>query len=233
MTANSPVTNTRFCSECGTTLNSNAKFCHACGASVHGGVAAPSSASSSSAALRWGVPGIALVGLIVLSIYQFSSRGGQTTSSAGTPLGAMQAPDISSMTPEERADRLYDRVMRLSSEGKADSAAFFGPMALGAIEALSPLNAHRRYDMGVVSLVMGDAAVAKAQSDTILKQLPNHLLGLSLAARAADARKDAVAAKGFRRRLLAAEAAERARGLPEYTDHDGDIRTAVELARKP
>ena len=29
------------------------------------------------------------------------------------------------LSPEERADRLFNRVMRLSSEGKADSAAFF------------------------------------------------------------------------------------------------------------
>ncbi len=136
------------------------------------------------------------------------------------------------MTPEERADRLFNRVMRLSSEGKADSAAFFASMAMGALEALTPLNAHRRYDMGLIALVSGDAASAKAQSDTILAQRPTHLLGLSLAARAADARNNLAASRDFRRRLLAAESAERARGLPEYADHDADIRAAVELARK-
>ena len=136
------------------------------------------------------------------------------------------------MSPEERADRLFNRVMRLASEGKADSAAFFGPMALGALEALRPLNAHRRYDVGVVSLVTGDVASAKAQADTILAQRATHLLGLALAARAADARGDVAASKNFRRRLLAAESAERASALPEYTDHNADIRAAVDLARK-
>lgn len=137
------------------------------------------------------------------------------------------------MSPEERADRLFNRVMRLSSEGKADSAAFFGPMALGAIMALAPLDAHRRYDTGLVALVTGDVVTATAQGDTILAQRSTHLLGLALAARAADARGDAAASKGFRRRLLAAEAAERARALQEYTDHGSDILTAIELARKP
>jgi hypothetical protein len=144
----------------------------------------------------------------------------------------MRAPDISSMSPEERADRLFNRVMRLSSEGRADSAAFFGPMALAAIEALAPLDAHRRYDMGLVALVTGDAPRARAQADTILSGRPTHLLGLALAARAADARGDAAGSGNYRRRLIAAETAERASALAEYTDHDADIRAALELARK-
>lgn len=184
--------------------------------------------------MKWGVPAVAIVALIVLSAIRFGSRAAEAGPPAAVPLGdvAMRAPDISSMSPEERADRLFNRVMRLSSEGKADSAAFFGPMAMGALEALAPLNAHRRYDMGVVALVSGDVSRATAQGDTILAQRPTHLLGLALAARAADARGDQTARRNFRRRLLAAESAERVSALPEYGDHDADIRAAVELARK-
>jgi len=36
------------------------------------------------------------------------------------------------MSPEERATRLYNRVMLLHTQGKADSAEFFLPMALQA-----------------------------------------------------------------------------------------------------
>lgn len=184
--------------------------------------------------LRWGVPALAIFALAVLSVIQFGSRGVGVDSGQREPLGigAMQAPDISAMSPEERADRLFNRVMRLSSEGKTDSAAFFGPMALGALEALTPLDAHRRYDVGLVALVTGDVSSATAQGDTILAQQPTHLLGLALAARAADARGDAVASRSFRRRLLAAEPAEKARNLPEYTAHAADISAALELARK-
>jgi hypothetical protein len=179
------------------------------------------------------VPGLAIAALIVLSIIRAGSAGDSGEAAPGMPLGTMagSAPDISSMSPEERADRLFNRVMRLSSEGKADSAAFFASMAMGALEALTPLNAHRRYDVGLVALVTGNSRGATAQADTILSQHRSHLLGLALAARAADARGDAAAASGFRRRLLAAEAAERDRALPEYTDHDADIRAAVALAR--
>jgi len=36
-----------------------------------------------------------------------------------------RAPDISSLSPQERADRLYNRVMLLATQGKADSVQFF------------------------------------------------------------------------------------------------------------
>jgi hypothetical protein len=179
----------------------------------------------------WGVPAIALIAVVVLIAAQYGSR--SAPDAAGSvPLGGMgRAPDISSMTPAEQAERLFDRVMRLASEGHADSAAFFAPMALGAFEAVSPRTAHIRYDMGLVALVTGEAGIASAQADTILAERPTHLLGLALAARAAEAKGDAQAGARFRQRLVAAEASERTAGLPEYMDHDADIRAAVDLAR--
>jgi len=143
----------------------------------------------------------------------------------------MSAPDLSTMSPEEQASRLFDRVMRLSSEGKSDSAAFFAPMALGAIEAAGPLDNHRRYDLGMVALVTGNTTMARAQADTILAARPTHLLGLSLAARVADAKKDAAAAASYRKKLIAAEAGERAAKLPEYTMHANDVEEALRVAR--
>jgi hypothetical protein len=140
----------------------------------------------------------------------------------------MGAPDISSMSPVERADRLFNRVMEYWSAGKADSAAFFAPMALAAFESIGPLNAHARYDMGLVALVAGELPRAQAQSDSILAGRANHLLGLSLAARIAEARGDSAQVSSLKRRLIASEKTERASGLQEYTDHDADIRAAID-----
>lgn len=184
--------------------------------------------------LRWGLPAAAVIALIALSLYRLGSGSPTQVSEDRTPLasGAIAPPDISAMSPEERANRLFNRVMQLWSEGKSDSVAFFAPMALSSIEALTPLTLHSRYDMGLVALASGDAARAAAQSDTILKASPTHLLGIALAARVADSRGDAAAAKVARRKLLAAEKAERAKGLPEYSDHDTDLRAAIDLARK-
>ena len=232
----------RFCSDCGTPLNPNARFCHSCGAAVAAAsVGAPAAHAPAtrdiSGTLRWAVPTVAFVALILLTAIQFARRDATPQPPSGqsfVPAGGMaRAPDISAMSPEERADRLFNRVMRLSTEGKTDSAAFFGPMALGALEALTPLDAHRRYDMGLVALVTGENQLAAAQADTILAARGNHLLGLWLAARAADARGDATKAREFRRRIAAAAASERNAGLPEYRDHEPDVTAAIAASRAP
>jgi hypothetical protein len=234
MTADSPVSKPQFCSECGTRFLPNALFCHNCGVPAGGSTATLRQTPAFSPMLRWGVPAAAILALMVLSFFRLGSRGSGPESTGAAPLGAtsIAPPDISSMTPEERADRLFNRVMRLSSEGKADSAGFFAPMALDAFEALTPLGAHSRYDLGLIALVAGDAARAKAQSDTILAGRPTHLLGLVLGMRAADAHGDSAASSAMRRRLLAAEKTERASPLPEYNDHDADLSAALEQARR-
>lgn len=232
-----PASGRGFCSNCGAKLDPAARFCHACGTPAGGASLGNVGRGGLSGILVWGIPAIAVIAVVVIVAVQYGARGAGpadagSVSLMGGGMAAGRAPDISSMTPEERASRLFDRVMRLVSEGHTDSAAFFGPMAIGAFEALTPHTAHVRYDMGLVALVTGDVTMATAQADTILRERPNHLLGLALAARAADTRGDAAGASAFRRRLVAAEAAERAANLPEYTDHDNDIRAALEAARR-
>jgi hypothetical protein len=48
----------------------------------------------------------------------------------------------------------------------------------------------------------------------------------------ADARGDSIAARTVRQKFLAVEKSERASALPEYNDHDADLRAAVEQALK-
>jgi hypothetical protein len=139
----------------------------------------------------------------------------------------MRAPDISSMSPDERASRLFDRVMRYGEEGKTDSIKIFAPMAIQAYEMLGPPDAHARYDMGMIAVVSGDAQLARAEADTILSANKTHLLGLVLAAKAAGLRQDPAARAEYQRRLVAAEPAERAKKLKEYEDHRADIDAAL------
>ena len=153
---------------------------------------------------------------------------------AAMPPGAevVRAPDISSLSPRERANRLFDRVMRLAQEGKRDSVAFFAPMVLSAYAMLGTLDDDQHYDLGRVGQVTGVPALAKAEADTILRAHPTHLLGLALAAQAAGASNDAPAQRRYYQRLLAAEPAELAKGLPEYDRHRTDIEAAVADARR-
>jgi hypothetical protein len=165
------------------------------------------------------------------------SRAPTATQATAADAGAsgpatVRAPDISNLSPRERADRLFDRVMRLHSEGKTDSVQFFAPMALSTYQTLGPLDADLRYDFGRVAETAGAVEIARAQADTILRTDSTHLLGLILGMRAAELRGDTAAARGFAQRLLAAEPSESSKQLPEYQRHQGDILDALAEARR-
>lgn len=224
------------CGHCGSVLPSGARFCNDCGT--------PAAAASSGMTSSRGDGGLVrLVGIgAVLALLAFVAGevvgrrgnpldvGAPEQAAAAVPTGMPAAPDISTMSPEERASRLFNRVMSYSEQGKLDSARFFGPMAIQAYAMIGPPDAHTHYDIGEIYAAIGDFASARAEADTILAAQPNHLLGLALAARAAGAGGDAPAAARFRRRLAAAAATERARGLKEYTEHARDIDDALKKA---
>ena len=228
------------CGACGTELTPGAKFCHRCGTAA--GATADLRAGSGAherglgSALPWAVAAIALVALIALVAGQRFSRSNQATAIASAdappasdaiPAGASAPPDISRMTPEERAQRLYDRVMSLNERGRADSVRFFAPMAMQAYTMLGTLNVDQRYDLGRIAAVSGAESVARAQADTILASQPQHLLGLMLAADAARLRGDSKAEGSYVRRFAAAIPGERARQLPEYQLHTAEIDARV------
>jgi len=146
--------------------------------------------------------------------------------------GNVRAPDISGLSPQERADRLYNRVMLLASQGKVDSVQFFAPMALTAYQMLSPLNADQRYDMGRIGEVAGALPLAKAQADSLLLENPNHLLGIILEARLATLAGDTTALHSYERRLVAAQKVGLPKKREEYIRHQEDITSALQQARK-
>jgi hypothetical protein len=151
--------------------------------------------------------------------------GGGAGSAVETPLGGapfaggMAASDISQMSPEERAQRLFDRVMRLGEEGKIDSVQFFLPMAIGAYQQLPALSLDSHFDIGLLRLAGGDAPAAIAEADTIRQSVPTHLFASVLRARALEAQNDAAGARRAYLEFLKNEAAERARRRPEYEEH--------------
>ncbi|HEY0776946.1 MAG TPA: zinc ribbon domain-containing protein, partial [Gemmatirosa sp.] len=148
--------------------------------------------------------------------------------------GTGRPPDLSTMTPRDIADRLFDRVMRLSGEGKVDSAQFFATMALQNYDRMPaagvPFDADLRYDMGRIAEVAGRGDIAAAQADTILRANPTHLLGLVLAIKGAALQGDRARLTDAQRRLIAAAPAERAKNLEEYQRHGNDIDAALKLA---
>jgi len=229
------------CPHCGGALTPGAQFCNHCGTSMSGGQAAPAPAGGGSR-LPWIMAGVALVAVMVLVLMQTASKSGEVPAADGAPVapfagsapaagGMPSAAAIANMSPEEKADRLFNRVMMYSSEGKRDSAAIFAPMAFQSYEMIGTLDVHQRFDLGLIAVAVSDAARARAEADTILKKNPNDLLGLTLAIRAAELAKNDAARAGFEKRLIAAEPAERKTTRQEYVDHGNDIDAALKEAR--
>ena len=217
------------CRSCASTLTPGARFCHRCGAAV--GAAAGQIADPGPTALPWIVASIALVALIALVAAQRFSAASSDLDEISTAQPMVRGPDISQLTPRERADRLYDRIMGLQQRGRTDSIQFFAQMAIPAYQMAQPLDASARYAMGRIAEAAGLADFARAQADTILREEPNHLLGLVLAIRAARLAGNEAAATSAERRLIAAEPAERRRNRAEYTRHRDEIDAALDVAR--
>jgi hypothetical protein len=224
------------CVACKTPLTRGAKFCHRCGTPVGAGAGAAVADRGLATILPWAVAGIALIALTLVFARQFIRSpaaapdapvalqdAGAGDPSAGPMPGVRASTDISRMSPQERADRLFNRIMMYAERGRVDSARFFAPMALSAYEMLGAPDADQRYHIGRIGVVTGDPRLAAAQADTILRTNPTHLLGLILAAEAAELRSDRTAASGYRQRLLNVRATELAKGLPEYEQHRTEI----------
>jgi hypothetical protein len=242
----------KFCSECGGSLGHSrctacnvdlidgARFCHRCGLPAGAATPASEGASGSGVSLPWIVAAIALLALIALVAGQrFGANrvdASAAVSAADLPAEALpqgaRAPDISQLSPAERAMRLYDRLMRFDEAGKHDSVQFFAPMAIGAYGMLGNLDLDGRYDLGRIGEISGDTRLAAAQADTILRTNPRHLLGLILAAHAARLAGRSDDERRYYQRLVAAEPTERPKQLAEYITHARDIISALDEARR-
>ena len=227
------------CASCRAALSPGAKFCHRCGIPV--GERAPRAIGERglAVALPWAVAGIALLAVVSLVAGQrFARTRAERVSAQSGTTGAIRdaqaapAPDISSMTPEEQAERLFNRVMSAFEQGDSAQVQFFAPMAVQAFERLPRKTADQRYHLGRIGAITGVAQLASVQADSILQRDPGHLLGLLLAAQGARMRGDEGTGRGYDRRLLGALEAEQRRGLPEYAQHANDITRGVALARE-
>src|SRR3989449_6116833 len=203
------------CHACGAQLSSTARFCHKCGAAI-----ATAQPTGWRAGLPWALAGTALGALITVVAMRGAGAGSRERGAEqAAPRSQLAAPDISQMSPEERANRLFNRVMILAEAGKNDSVQFFLPMALGSYAQLPSLDADARYHIGLLQLAGGDAAAALAQADTIQRALPNHLFIYVLRAHAYQAQGNTAREQRAYADFLRHEQAELALKRAEYDDH--------------
>ncbi|MGH7515934.1 MAG: double zinc ribbon domain-containing protein [Gemmatimonadales bacterium] len=222
----------RRCGHCGASVVAGARYCHRCGRPV--GAAAPRRSDR----IPWLIAA-ALVVLLVGGIVARVQRGTPApvvpdmanpgTPGAGGGRAAGRAPDISQMSPRERFDRLFNRVVAAAERADTTEVLRFVPMALGAYEQLDRRDADARYHAAVLLLETGQLDEAAALADTILSESPDHLFGFVIRATMADRRGDSAAGRRAREEFGRRYAAELARGRPEYEEH----RAALDAFRKP
>jgi hypothetical protein len=129
-------------------------------------------------------------------------------------------PDLGSMTPRERFDRLYNRVMAAAEAGNAAEVARFSPMAFAAYGQLDSADADARYHAAVLYLhVASDTAAALRLADSIAIEAPRHLFAMLIRGTAARQSGNAPLLARSQREFLAAWAEEIQGNRPEYRDH--------------
>jgi hypothetical protein len=140
----------------------------------------------------------------------------------------MVAPDISQLSPKERFDRLYNRVMQAAQSGDQATMSRFMPMALSAYEMLDSVDADARYHAALLRVHSGDVQGSRALGDSILAAQPGHLLGYVVLGTTARWAKDDSGLATAYREFLAHYDAEMKADRREYGEH----RTSVDGFRR-
>jgi len=173
--------------------------------------------------------GGAIVGALALVLF-FISRGASAAPPAAESAAGVAAapfasggggtpPDLSQMSPRERFDRLYNRIMKAAESGDENSVNQFTPMALMAYQQLDSIDADARFHAALLKLHTGDVAGAKALGDTVLLKNPGHLFGYIILGTAARWSKDDAELKRQYAAFLKHYDAELKVDRPEYRDH--------------
>jgi len=212
------------CRQCGEPLSAGARFCPGCGT----GVAGPA-AGVRGDRTPWIVAGVALAALLAAVLVMVSRAPASplppavVAVSAGSASDAGGAPDISGMSPRERFDRLYNRVMRAAQAGDEATVERFTPMALMAYGQLDSLDADARYHAALLQVHSGDMAGPSALADTILAQQPGHLFGYIVRGTVARWQKDQAGLDRAYAGFLQHYDSEMKAARPEYGEHRGSV----------
>jgi hypothetical protein len=223
----------RTCSACQAQLSTQARFCHHCGDPAPQPAGSPSTHASRERT-AWMVAGVLcllLLGAIIFKVTRGLSgpaapdmaNPGAGGSPASAPVAGGPAPDISRMTPRERFDRLFNRIMQAADRGDSVQVERFLPMALGAYGQLDSVDVDARYHAAVLHLQAGDAPGALALADTILAAVPTHLFGFIVRGDAARLEHDAATEKRAQADFLAHYDAEMKVKRVEYLEHQPAI----------
>ena len=222
-----------FCTQCGQGLSGTSGVCSKCGAQqgrVSGGGVATGGGSSQT---NWVVPAGILVVAVAISLFFLMriNNGGSTVGLPPQGVNTAALPDLSQMTPRERFDRLYNRVMQAAETGDAATMQQFSPMALAAFGMLDEVDADARYHAALLKLHTGDVSGSAALADEIEMETPNHLFGFIIRGTLAKWQNDTAALAQVYQEFLEVYDEEIAAERPEYGHHQQSIEGFLQDAR--
>ena len=120
--------------------------------------------------------GALLLGLILVIAYPVYSPGRRAATPRPAVAGPVAGPagiDLSSMTPREAADRLFNRVMTAVAADDSTEASTFLPMAIAAFELAEPLDTDGKFHVVLLRLTGQFNAEALEGAEEILSEQPN------------------------------------------------------------
>lgn len=212
------------CPACRRAVPAGSRFCPACGA--------PQSGRRSLAPWLAGAAiGLTLVALLLYTRKPVPSASPEASSRAAAPAEA--PPDLSAMSPAERFDRLYQRIITAAQSGDQATVTRFTPMALQAFEMLDTVTVDARYHLAMLQLHVGNMTGAAAQADTIRRTDPDHLFSYVIKAAVARWQQDAAARASAYREFLKRFDAEIGKGRPEYQEHRAMLDEVKKTAEAP
>ncbi|MEZ5932484.1 MAG: hypothetical protein R3F54_11105 [Alphaproteobacteria bacterium] len=212
------------CRACGEGNQAGARFCQACGRSLTSGGWLNAQAMT--------VIGAACISLLALGLLFASvldpdpvvdenavSAAPSRTASSATG----QPPDLSTMTPREAADRLFNRVMMADEQGNRDEVERFAPMAVAAYDRVQSLDPDALYHIGLIHAATGNIDLAKDVVERLRAIVPGHLLASQLDHRLAVNEGDQARADAAIERFKASYDDEIKVDRLEYRDHRRSI----------
>ncbi len=235
------------CDACGAAVPPGSSYCTACGEPVAAGTDGGGSGGGSSSLAPWLIAAVSIVVVVVLVVV-FLPGQTRTTAPAQGPQGQapmMGAPDAGgaggggapgmgglSADMRSNADRLFNRIMMAAEQGNEGEVAQFMPMAIQAYGMVDNLDDDGLFHLGLLHLTAGSSDQAMATAERILADHPDHLLGLAVAAQAAEELGDHAGARGYWQRYLDAYQAESGKPLPAYVDHQPILPEYRQMARE-
>jgi hypothetical protein len=215
------------CTSCGGPLAPGARFCPQCGLSVRADAGATRRDRT-----PWLVAALAMAGLmavlLVMLVRKSPGPAAQAEVAGSSDVSGEVPPDISNMSPRERFNRLYNRIMTAAQSGDEATVTRFTPMALMAYAQLDTIDADARYHAALLKVHTGEVDASRALADTILAQNPGHLFGYVIRGTVARFRKDQPELKRAYAGFLKRYDAEMKAARPEYAEH----RTSLDDFRK-